>query len=245
MKNETILFLNFSVKVFSVLNQTRKDTLSEHQRRLNGLSSWQELRHLEGMYTPLRNLKPSREWVSFWNIFIRIRAHRRETSPSIWTGGWEGNDRGVRPSDRRLRYSRARHSSALDSDRWTWRTGARRQIASAARCPSASDHAPRLRLQFYLRVPLGTGSVWRPIRLSWFLTPESSLRRYVCWSMDPRFTSRRHRRHIWLSKLSHSSAVRSAWSLIVSGVHGSPDKTNAKILGMRIQIYVQITTPSV
>lgn len=80
-------FFNFSFKVFPVLNQTRTETLSEHQSRLNGLSNWQELRHLEGMYTPLRNLKPSREWVSFWNIFIRIRVHWRETSPSIWRLG--------------------------------------------------------------------------------------------------------------------------------------------------------------
>lgn len=101
------------------------------------------------MYTPLRNLKPSREWVSFWNIFIRFRVVRGEC------GEWRAAQR----SPAQI----LRHSSALDSDRRTRRTAARYHQLSV-RIRPRSGFSSR------------TGSVRRPIiRLSWFL-PESSLR---------------------------------------------------------------------
>lgn len=112
------------------------------------------------MFTPLRNLKPSREWVSFWNIFIRFRVVRgeKQVRPS---GGWE-RERAWRAAQRSPAQI-LRHSSALDSDRRTQRTAARYHQLSVRIRPCSG---------FYTR----TGSVRRPIiRLSWFL-PESSLR---------------------------------------------------------------------
>lgn len=188
------------------------------------------------MYTPLRNLKPSREWVSFWNIFIRFRVVRgeKQVRPS---GGWE-RERAWRAAQRSPAQI-LRHSSALDSDRRTRRTAARYYQLSVRIRPRSTTG-----LQFYLRVLLvqvlfGNRSTD---------SRDSSQRtRYVCWSMDRPMAHKSPPPYLTVKKLSHSSAVRR--SRIVSGVLGARDKTNAevlleKILRMRVK-YEQISTPTV
>lgn len=189
------------------------------------------------MYTPLRNLKPSREWVSFWNIFIRFRVVRgeKQVRPS---GGWE-RERAWRAAQRSPAQI-LRHSSALDSDRRTRRTAARyHQLSVRIRARSATG------LQFYLRVLLVQVRFGDRSSDSRDSSPRA---RYVCWSMDrPRAHKSPPPPYLTVKKLSHSSAVRR--SRIVSGVLGARDKTNAevlleKILRMRVR-YVQISTPAV
>lgn len=180
------------------------------------------------MFTPLRNLKPSREWVSFWNIFIRFRVVRgeKQVRPS---GGWE-RERAWRAAQRSPSQI-LRHSSALDSDRRTRRTAARYHQLSVRIRPRSG---------FYTR----TGSVRRPSSDSRDSSPRA---RYVCWSMDWPRAHKSPPPYLTVKKLSHSSAVRR--SRIVSGVLGARDKTNAevlleKILRMRVK-YVLISTTAV
>lgn len=188
------------------------------------------------MYTPLRNLKPSREWVSFWNIFIRFRVVRgeKQVRPS---GGWEW-DRAWRAAQRSPAQI-LRHSSALDSGRRTRRTAARyHQLSVRIRPRSATG------LQFYLRVLLVQVRFGDRSSDSRGSSPRA---RYVCWSMDRQRAHKSPPPYLTVKKLSHSSAGRR--SRIVSGVFSARDKTNAevlleKILRMRVK-YVQISTPAV
>lgn len=92
-----------------------------------------------------------------------------ERNKSVHLEAGNENERGVRPSDPRLRYS----GIPLLWTRTGGLGGPQRDIIS---CPSASDHAPRPDSSFISGFYTRTGSVRRPIiRLSWFLL-ESSLR---------------------------------------------------------------------
>lgn len=146
------------------------------------------------MYTPLRNLKPSREWVSFWNIFIRFRVVRgeKQVRPS---GGWE-RERAWRAAQRSPAQI-LRHSSALDSDRRTRRTAARyHQLSVRIRPRSATG------LQFYLRVLHSYRFCSATDHRTLVIPPRELVTCVDRWT-DRGLTSRR-RRHIWLSKSSRT-----------------------------------------